>query len=69
MANIIISNLDNADEKKFIINLNNLDAASIFGGEYNDVNQILNYGVKALEFAFVIYAIDTISLLAKAFKT
>ena len=43
MANIIISDLDNADEKKFIFNLNNLDKASIFGGGYNDVNQILNY--------------------------
>ena len=58
MANIIISDLDNADEKKFIFNLNNLDKASIFGGGYNDVNQILNYGIKALEFVLVIYAID-----------
>jgi hypothetical protein len=68
MANIIISDLDNADEKKFIFNLNNLDKASIFGGGYNDVNQILNYGIKALEFVLVIYAIDSISFLTKAFK-
>jgi hypothetical protein len=68
MANIIISDLDNADEKKFIFNLNNLDKASIFGGGYNDVNQILNYGIKALEFVLVIYAIDRISFLTKTFK-
>ena len=68
MANIIISYLDNADEKKFIFNLNNLDKASIFGGGYNDVNQILNYGIKALEFVLVIYAIDSISFLTKTFK-
>ncbi|MBD1216497.1 MAG: hypothetical protein LW814_02720 [Anabaena sp. CoA2_C59] len=68
MANIIISDLDNADEKKFIFNLNNLDKASIFGGGYNDVNQILNYGIKALEFVLVIYAIDSISFLTKTFK-
>ena len=68
MANIIISDLDNADEKKFIFNLNNLDKASIFGGEYNNANQILNYGVKALEFVLIIYAIDAISLLTKTFR-
>ena len=68
MANIIISDLDNADEKKFIFNLNNLDKASIFGGGYNDVNQILNYGIKAIEFVLVIYAIDSISFLTKTFK-
>jgi hypothetical protein len=68
MANIIISNLDNANEKKFIINLNNMDAVSVFGGEYNNANQILNYGIKGLEFVLAIYAIDTISLLTKAFK-
>ena len=50
MANIRISNLENTDEKKFIINLSNLDAVSVFGGEYNNASQILNYGVKALEF-------------------
>ena len=32
MANIRISNLENTDEKKFIINLSNLDAVSVFGG-------------------------------------
>ncbi len=68
MAKVVISDLDNTDRKKFIINLNNMDAASVFGGEYNDVNQILNYGVKALEFVLVIYAIDAISLLTKTFR-
>ena len=68
MAIIRISNLENTDEKKFIINLSNLDAVSVFGGEYNNANQILNYGVKALEFVLVIYAIDAISLLTKTFR-
>ncbi|AFW93491.1 hypothetical protein ANA_C10697 [Anabaena sp. 90] len=68
MANIRISNLENTDEKKFIINLSNLDAVYVFGGEYNNASQILNYGVKALEFVLVIYAIDAISLLTKTFR-
>ena len=68
MANIRISNLENTDEKKFIINLSNLDAVSVFGGEYTNASQILNYGVKALEFVLVIYAIDAISLLTKTFR-
>ena len=68
MANIRISNLENTDEKKFIINLSNLDAVYVFGGEYNNANQILNYGVKALEFVLVIYSIDAISLLTKTFR-
>jgi hypothetical protein len=68
MANIRIDDLHNTDETKFITNLNNMELISIFGGEDNDVHQILNYGVKALEFVLVIYAIDAISLLTKAFK-
>jgi len=68
MAKLTISDLHNVHEKKFIINLDDMDSISIFGGEYNDVHQILNYGVKALEFVLTIYAIDTISLLTRAFK-
>jgi hypothetical protein len=68
MAKIIIADLDNIDDQEFMINLNNLDSSSVFGGEYNNVHQILNYGVKALEFVLVIYAIDTITSLTKIFN-
>ncbi|MBD2666161.1 hypothetical protein B6N60_02212 [Richelia sinica FACHB-800] len=69
MAKIKINDLQVDDVDKFLTNINNIESQFIFGGEHTSVYQVLNYGVKALEFALAIYAIDTITLLTKSFKT
>jgi len=63
MASIRIYDLHNSQEIEFINDLDNMELISLFGGEDNDVNKILYYGVKGLEFMLAIYAIDSILFL------
>ena len=63
MASIRIYDLHNSEEIKFINDLDNMELISLFAGEDNDVNKILYYVVKGLEFMLAIYAIDSILFL------
>lgn len=69
MAKITISDLHPADSETFIHDLKYLDYRSIFGGENDVFSPALNFGVNFLQFVLVIYAIDTISWLAKSFNS
>ncbi|AFZ27364.1 hypothetical protein Cylst_5339 [Cylindrospermum stagnale PCC 7417] len=69
MAKITISALHPADSETFIYDLKDIDSQSIFGGRDDVFSPALDFGAKFFEFVISIYAIDTISLLAKSFNT
>lgn len=67
MAKIIIVDLHPIDSEEFINEVNHQNSQVIFGGEYGYSSQILNLGIKTLEFILVIAAIDAISFLTSSF--
>ncbi|QYX33783.1 hypothetical protein [Sphaerospermopsis torques-reginae] len=67
MARIIIADLHPMDSEGFINEVNNQDSQAVFGGVDGSSSQILNFGVKTLEFMLVIAAIDAISFLTSSF--
>ncbi|MBK1988568.1 hypothetical protein A0J48_013645 [Sphaerospermopsis aphanizomenoides BCCUSP55] len=67
MARIIIADLHSIDSEMFIKNITNEDDEFVFGGQYEYRPQILEIGVKAVEFMLVIAAIDAISFLTTSF--
>lgn len=69
MARITITDLQPADSEIFIYNLKDMDTQSIFGGEYNALSPAFDFGIKYLQFMLYIYAIDSISFLARSFNT
>lgn len=69
MAQITISELRNADSEIFINDLTEIDAMYVYGGEGYQFYQLLNFGVKTLEFALIAFAIDAIASLVKTFIT
>ncbi|MBD2385180.1 hypothetical protein [Cylindrospermum sp. FACHB-282] len=69
MAKIIIADLYPADLETFIYDMKYLDYRSIFGGENDAFSLGLNFGIKFFEYVLVVYAIDTVSTLAKSFNT
>ncbi|NDJ25603.1 hypothetical protein GS682_29135 [Nostoc sp. B(2019)] len=66
MATIEISDLHTADSETFLTNLNDVD--SIYGGEEYAFAQTLNFGMKILEAAIAIFAISSITWIAKSFN-
>ncbi|AFY32116.1 hypothetical protein [Calothrix sp. PCC 7507] len=68
MENITISDLQTADSKDFLLDLNNLDSMFVYGGENYGFMPILNYGLKSLEFGLIAYAIYSITLLVSSFN-
>ncbi|MBD2292462.1 hypothetical protein H6G06_02935 [Anabaena sphaerica FACHB-251] len=68
MARIIIADLHPIDSEVFLKELTNQDYQAVFGGEDKYRPQILNFGVKTLEFMLLIAAIDAISFLTDSFR-
>lgn len=67
MARIIIADLHPIDSEVFINEINNQEYQAVFGGVDGSSYQILNFGVKTLEFMLVIAAIDAISFSTTSF--
>ncbi|HLO84858.1 MAG TPA: hypothetical protein VK203_07575 [Nostocaceae cyanobacterium] len=67
MTKIKIYDLEPIKPEIEIKTLNGMEAEKIFGGEYLDRSQMLNFGFKALEFFLVIFAIDAITWLSTSF--
>jgi hypothetical protein len=67
MAKIKIATLEPVEVEESIQTLNDIESQSIFGGEYLNPPEVINFGFKALEFILAIYAIDAITFLATSF--
>jgi hypothetical protein len=67
MARIIIADIHLIDSELFINEITSTDEQSVFGGQYEYRPQILEVGVKALEFIVMLAAIDSISFLTTSF--
>ncbi|ADI63187.1 hypothetical protein [Trichormus azollae] len=67
MTRIIIADLHLIDSEVFINEITSTDEQSVFGGRYEYRPQILEVGVKALEFIVMLAAIDAISFLTTSF--
>jgi hypothetical protein len=67
MARIIIADIHLIDSELFINEITSTDEQSVFGGQYEYRPQILEVGVKALEFIVMLAAIDAISFLTTSF--
>lgn len=68
MSNITISELRSADSENYLTDLTNMDSMLVYGGEEDDFTQMLNFGVKSLEFMLLSFAIYNNTLLAKSFN-
>ncbi|ODH01629.1 hypothetical protein A4S05_28055 [Nostoc sp. KVJ20] len=68
MSNITISELRPADSENYLTDLTNMDSMLVYGGEEDDFTQMLNFGVKSLEFMLLSFAIYNNTLLAKSFN-
>ncbi|MBE8988360.1 hypothetical protein [Nostoc sp. LEGE 12450] len=69
MSKITISDLHTDDSEGFLIDISNLDYISIYAGADDDLAQILNYGLKNLNFALLAFAIHEVAELAESFNT
>ncbi|QMS90179.1 hypothetical protein HUN01_22270 [Nostoc edaphicum CCNP1411] len=68
MSNIKISELRPADSENYLTDLTYMDSMLVYGGEEDDFTQMLNFGVKSLEFMLLSFAIYNNTLLAKSFN-
>ncbi|MGF1933816.1 MAG: hypothetical protein RM347_005375 [Nostoc sp. ChiQUE02] len=69
MSKITISDLLIDNSESFLLDVNNVDYISIYAGADETFSQILNYGVKNLNFALLALTIHEIAELAKSFNT
>jgi hypothetical protein len=69
MSKITISDLHTADSESFLIDVRNVDYMSVYGGDKDALHQILNYGVKSLNFALLAFAAYEVTELVKSFNT
>ncbi|MTJ08927.1 MULTISPECIES: hypothetical protein [unclassified Anabaena] len=68
MARITISDLHITQEKLLINEISNLESVSIFGGDSNNFQELVRFGIKSMEFILLAYAIDSISYLGSSFN-
>lgn len=68
MSHITISELRPADSENYLTDLTEMDSIFVYGGEEDDFTQMLNFGVKGLEFMLLSFAIYNNTLLAKSFN-
>ena len=67
MANIKIHELLSIDSESYLNDLNNGELIFIIGGDDYAFEEVLKVGVKGLEFALVIFAINSIVMLVEKF--
>jgi hypothetical protein len=68
MAKIIISELQYSDSESFLSDLNDQDLMVVYGGDYYALSQMLNFGIKFLEFGLIVFAIYSIVELLQLFN-
>jgi hypothetical protein len=68
MSHITISELRSADSENYLTDLTAMDSIFVYGGEEDEFAQMLNFGVKSLEFMLLSFAIYNNTLLAKSFN-
>ncbi|MBH8565129.1 hypothetical protein I8748_23590 [Nostoc sp. CENA67] len=69
MANIIISELNLVDSETYLTEINKIDSMLVYGGDNYAFSQFISFTLKLLKFVVAIYAIHSITLLAKSFNT
>ncbi|MBD2524037.1 hypothetical protein [Nostoc sp. FACHB-133] len=69
MSRITISDLHADDSEGLLIDISNIDYISIYAGADDDLAQMLNYGLKNLQFALLAFTIHEVAELAKSFNT
>lgn len=69
MANIIISELKLVDSENYLTEINEVDSMFVYGGDNYAFSQVINFTMNLLKFVVTIYAIHSITLLAKSFNT
>ncbi|MEA5578147.1 hypothetical protein [Anabaena sp. UHCC 0451] len=69
MAKITITDLQPIDADRLIGYIKDIEAISIFGGNTDNFSELVNYGIKSMEFILLAYAINSISNLASSFNS
>ncbi|MFM2064907.1 MAG: hypothetical protein RLZZ507_4578 [Cyanobacteriota bacterium] len=69
MAKITITDLQPIDADRLMSYIKDIEPISIFGGNNDNFSELVNFGVRSMEFILLAYAINSISNLASSFNT
>jgi hypothetical protein len=68
MAKITISDLNSSDSENLLNELSQIESRAILGGETQNFSELVQFGIKTMEFILLAYAIDSISHIATSFN-